>query len=40
RVLRNLEHPLAQVADVFIFLVYVTMDEAENLLAQQCFHVA
>ncbi|ECB9581141.1 NUDIX hydrolase [Listeria monocytogenes] len=40
RDLRKMEHPLAQDADEFINLVKVTMEEAEQLIAQQCIHDA
>lgn len=35
-----MEHPLAQDADEFINLVKVTMEEAEQLIAQQFIHDA
>lgn len=40
RDLRKMEHPLAQDADEFINLVKVTLEEAEQLIAQQCIHDA
>lgn len=40
RDLRKMEHPLAQDEDEFINLVKVTLEEAEQLIAQQCIHDA